>query len=104
MQWDDDLRLVAEMAVCEHYRIRHSEFLRWGEEDRAKAIWFRSRQLATCPSCGIRPEEADAYVTETRVFPCCQKRERAEEDLAKMPTLQRGRGARIVLVKPEETA
>lgn len=102
MNWDDDQQLAAEMTVCEHYRIPHSEFLRWGEEDRAKAIWWRARQLSTCPSCGIRPEQADAYVAQTSVFRCCQIRERAEEELAKMPAPQRGRGARIVLVKQEE--
>lgn len=100
--WDDDPQLVVEMAVCEYYRVPHSEFLRWDEQDRAKAIWYRSRQLGICPSCGIPPEKAREYEPQITVFPCCQKRERAEEELSKRPRMERARGARVIMTKPAE--
>jgi hypothetical protein len=46
------------MYLCaEVYRIPHTEFLRWDEGDRQKAIAWEIRRRQTCPSCGTRNEE-----------------------------------------------
>lgn len=46
------------MYLCaEVYHISHTEFLRWGEGDRQKAIAWEIRRRNTCPTCGTRNEE-----------------------------------------------
>jgi hypothetical protein len=49
--------LALELKVCHHYRLRHSEFLGWDQDDRDKAIWSVLRELETCAGCGTRPDE-----------------------------------------------
>lgn len=65
--------------MCEHYRIRHSEFLGWDRDDRDKALAWHLHQSQTCPDCHTRPEEWDpargghrhAYHAEIRPCPGC---------------------------------
>lgn len=70
-----------ELAVCHHYRIPHSRFLRWSQDDRDKAIWAYVRDRSTCRHCGTRPEEWDEdrggdrrayYAVERRCLGCEQ--------------------------------
>lgn len=74
------------MTVCEQYRIPHSTFLDWDEDDREKAIWWMIRQKETCPRCGTRDREWDetvggdrnAYGAEVRRCRGCEVKEMAE--------------------------
>jgi hypothetical protein len=47
------------MEVADHYRIRHSEFLSWSQDDRDKAINYHLWKRAACSTCGTRQEEWD---------------------------------------------
>ncbi|GAA4221553.1 hypothetical protein GCM10023075_10550 [Streptosporangium album] len=101
---DADSGLTVELAVCHHYRIRHSEFLAWSDEDRDKAIWQHIRVRQACGSCGTRPQEWDetrggdrnAYVAEPERCRGCELKEAAQDSL----TGDEGRGVRIVLTRP----
>lgn len=96
------------MAVCHHYRIRHSEFLSWDADDRDKAVWHYVRERQTCRSCGTRPEEWDpargghhhAYVAESERCRGCEVRQAAEASL----TGEEGRGVHVVLTRNQEAA
>lgn len=91
-----------ELGVCHHYRIPHSEFLSWPQDDRDKAIWVYIRERSTCSQCGTRdsewnPEEGGhrrAYLAETRVCRGCQAIAQRSEALTDE---QRGRGHHVVL-------
>ena len=69
-----------ELGVCHHYRIPHSEFLAWSQDDRDKAIWMFVRARQTCSQCGTRADEWDpaqggnrrAYLAEVQVCRGCQ--------------------------------
>lgn len=55
-----DPQLRAELALCETYRISHSQFCggpaRWTELDRSKALTFRAWKAEhECPDCGSDP-------------------------------------------------
>lgn len=71
------------MAVCAAYRIPHSQFLAWPEDDRDKALWWHAREAERCPHCGTRAAEWDpeqggdrrAYVAEQVVCRGCQQLE-----------------------------
>ncbi|WP_187234209.1 hypothetical protein [Actinomadura sp. HBU206391] len=84
---DADPQFELEMAVCDRYRIPHSEFLSWDEYDREKAIWWMVRERQRCRGCGTRPEEwdpeqgghKDAYSAGTRMCPGCFHLETARE-------------------------
>jgi hypothetical protein len=45
--------------VCALYRIPHSAFLGWSDDDRNKAIWQHIRERQRCPNCRTRAEEWD---------------------------------------------
>lgn len=99
--WDHDVQLCAEMAVCMEYRIPHSVFLRWDIADRAKAIWWLTRQRSTCQRCGTRDDEWDAgkpgYEAVERHCMGCVALERKQEELDKLPKERRPRGVSVVL-------
>lgn len=77
------------MAVCAEYRIPHSRFLSWSQEDRDKAIWFQVRQRQTCPQCGTRADEwegdRNAYVASFHHCRGCEVKARSEDELEKAP-------------------
>lgn len=95
------------MAVCAAYRLPHSRFLAWSEDDRNKAIAWYLRERDTCPSCGTRPEEWDggrrrAYrATEHRCHGC-EEIERHQAAIASDEWMSRQRGLKTVLVRTEE--
>lgn len=96
------------MRVCDHYRISHSEFLTWTDDDRAKAIHTRLRIERTCKQCGTRPEEWDpdqggdrsAYHAVASTCRGCQER---ESRLDTLTDAQRGRGVYVGLQRMEVT-
>jgi len=49
------------LGVCRHYRLGHSQFLAWSDDDQDKALAFERRrqvrQGALCPSCGTEPSD-----------------------------------------------
>lgn len=45
--------LAVEMAVARTYRIPHSEFLRWAEDDRHLAIAHLLEERGACTGCGV---------------------------------------------------
>ncbi|GIH76135.1 hypothetical protein [Planobispora longispora] len=75
--------------MCADYRIPHSEFLRWSDSDRDKAIWQHIRARQTCPNCGTRAEEWDprcgghpgAYVPDVHRCEGCYQLADAGKDL-----------------------
>jgi hypothetical protein len=92
------------MKVCHHYRISHSEFLRWDEYDQQKAIAQLVRERTTCPHCSTRPEEWDEsrgghrrayYAIERKCLGC--KELQQKRDSISTPD----RGSHIVLVPNE---
>jgi hypothetical protein len=64
------------MAVCHDYKIPHSQFLSWSQDDRDKAIWSLLRERQACQGCGTRPDEwegdLDAYKAETQMCHGCR--------------------------------
>lgn len=57
---EGDLQLLAELKLCDSYRISHSHFLggppTWTELDRQKAFALRAYQAEhVCPDCGTDP-------------------------------------------------
>lgn len=103
-----DPQLELELRVCDHYRISHSQFLSWSEDDRDKAIWMFIRERQTCQQCGTRPEEwdpaqggdRDAYHAVVTVCRGCQER---ESRLDTLTDAQRGRGVYVGLRRMEAT-
>lgn len=97
---------MTEMAVCAHYRLRHSEFLSWDKDDRDKAVEWHLRQAETCPNCDTRPQEWDekrggdrhAYTAEYERCRGCEVKQAGE---AAMPK-NAGRGAMTVLRRNRE--
>ncbi|MGR6922547.1 hypothetical protein ACU635_50550 [[Actinomadura] parvosata] len=100
--------LLLELDVCAEYRIPHSVFLSWSDEDRDKAIWHHIWRRQTCKSCGTRPDEWDesrgghryAYVAEPRRCRGCEVKEAAHASLVG----DEGRGVHIVMLRNEEVA
>lgn len=99
-----DSQLALELAVCADYKIPHSRFLGWSQDDRDKAIWQRIRRSETCGSCGTHPDEWDedrgghrrAYTASIVVCPGCEVRQREEAEL-KAPRWEKVRGAFVVM-------
>jgi hypothetical protein len=97
-----DPQLQIELEVCHDYKIPHSEFLSWSQDDRDKAIWMHVRNKQTCGRCGTRAEEWDpeqgghrhAYLAQADVCRGCQALEARENA---MTDEQRGAGVHIVL-------
>lgn len=93
------------MAVCAEYRIPHSEFLSWSEDDRAKAMWQYARERATCGSCGTRPDEwvgpdgprLDAYEPVAQLCHGCRAISHKREQQGEKPPA----GLQIVLKRPK---
>lgn len=93
------------MRLCREYRIKHSEFLDWSEEDRAKAIAEYAHNAAICSMCGTAPWEWDeeqggskfAYEPVVEICPGCERkdwmRDSKENDRA---------GSYVSLKRPEE--
>lgn len=79
-----------EIAVSYQLGIPHSEFLRWDQDDRDKAVWHYLRERDRCGTCGTRRAEWDekrggnrrAYVAELERCPGCEQLEAAHAALA----------------------
>lgn len=90
------------MAVCSHYRLPHSEFLRWSSDDRDKAIWQYIRERQACQACGTRRDEWDetrgghryAYAAEKTRCRGCELIEAARATV----TDEDGKGVHVSLV------
>jgi hypothetical protein len=86
LKWDEQLAL--ELKVCHLYRISHSQFLAWSQDDRDKAIWSYAQERATCPGCGTREDEwlgpdgkpVDAYQAHKRLCRGCRALDHAHDD------------------------
>ena len=84
-----DGQLMIEMAVCAEYRMPHSAFLEWNQDDRDKAIWYLRRQREACGDCGTRPSEWDesqgghrnAYVARIEHCRGCEVRQSGQRAL-----------------------
>jgi hypothetical protein len=98
------------MPVCAAYRIPHSRFLRWSALDRGKAIWWQSRQAATCQQCGTRPEEWDeeqgghlhAYIGMVAHCRGCEVRGQTQEEFDKAPKGAYRRGSYVTMARNPE--
>ncbi|MEO3875524.1 hypothetical protein ABGB18_42655 [Nonomuraea sp. B12E4] len=103
-----DRGLLLELDVCAEYRIPHSAFLSWDQDDRDKALWHHIWRRQECPNCRTREEEWDesrggyryAYVPEKARCRGCEVKEQAQETV----TSEDGRGVYITLIKNEEVA
>jgi hypothetical protein len=99
-----DPELELELEVCRHYRLPHSQFLGWSDDDRAKAIWSHVRARQTCARCGTRDEEWDpqrgghrrAYTAEAHV---CRGCEAVEARSAGLTDEDRTGGVHVALKK-----
>lgn len=98
-----------ELGVCHHYRVPHSEFLRWPDSDRDKAIWIWLRERSACSSCGTRPDEWEpakgghrrAYRADLEICRGCQALDARSKALTEK---QRGEsGLQLVLKRREVT-
>lgn len=100
---DVDPQLQLELSVCAEYRIPHSEFLRWPQDDRDKAIWYHIRERQRCQACKTRPDEWDeskggyrwAYMAEERRCRGCEVLEAGRAAQA----ADQGRGVHVVLAR-----
>lgn len=72
----NDPRLMAEMLVCQEYRIPRSQFLAWSEEDQdfALAAYFETQDK--CPGCGGPGEAMEnanlAEIVSKRCWKCVE--------------------------------
>jgi hypothetical protein len=84
-----DSRFRGEMALCNGWGMRHSEFLSWPELDQDKAVAYAAYAASVCQGCGTRPEEwepehaGDRHAYEASVLTCpgCQVRGDLEREL-----------------------
>jgi hypothetical protein len=94
-----DPQLALELEVCRDYKIAHSAFLAWDQDDRDKAIWAHIQDRQTCQQCGTRPDEWDpeqgghrhAYLARVEVCRGCQakhQRDKALTDEQRQPGVQ----------------
>lgn len=89
--------LALEMAVCREYRIAHSVFLAWTDDDRALAIADLVEHRTACPGCGV-PDRVrlDVDAAELNVAGClwcgvlAQARREATEEQHPSIVLRRG--------------
>jgi hypothetical protein len=99
-----DPQLALELEVCHDYKITHSAFLRWSDDDRDKAIWTYVRAKQTCQQCGTRPDEWDpeqgghrrAYLAQVKQCRGCQAVGQRDKRLTDD---QRQPGVHVVLKK-----
>lgn len=99
-----DVGLREDLAICHHYRIPHSAFLSWNDDDQDKARAFWRFDRSVCTGCGTRPDEWDpaaggdrrAYSADVIVCPGCQLRGDLQRDLQQQDTEQAGQA--IVLL------
>ena len=97
-----DPQLALELEVCRDYKIAHSAFLAWPDDDRDKAIWAHVQARQTCPQCGTRPDEWDpeqgghrrAYHAHVEVCRGCQAKDQRDKRLTDE---QRQPGVQVVL-------
>lgn len=97
-----------ELDVCAEYRIPHSEFLRWSQQDRSKAIHQYINSRTRCSGCGTMPDEWNeetggsrfAYRAEARRCRGCQVKQGEQQSLEKQG--HTGNGLYVALVKNME--
>lgn len=92
------------MALCDDYRIPHSEFLDWDLEDRAKALAYRVEKAERCSMCGTAPWEWEenkfAYMVEERHCRGCYMKHVSNEDKRRLP----GTTVELVRTTPKRLA
>ena len=82
-----DPTFAVEMRLCKEWGIPHSEFLGWGDVDRAKAIAHHFHEARRCQGCGIHPAEwqpeqyPPPFVVEFTECPGCAEMERSRRHL-----------------------
>lgn len=95
------------MRLCNDWGIPHSKFLEeWSDEDRAKAIAYRTHEASYCSMCGTAPWEWDpeqggsrfAYEPYEEICPGCEKKEWVRESREGPAPA----GSHIALRPPEE--
>lgn len=84
-----DHQFLAEMALCDEYKIPHSVFLGWSAEDRSKALAYRYEKAERCTMCGTASweweENPRAYMVEEHHCMGCYIRHVSNEDQHKLP-------------------
>lgn len=77
------------MALCEEYKIPHSAFLLWEDEDRAKALAYFAEKSERCSLCGTAQWEWDedryAYTTEEKFCKGCYYKHVQSEGHDRLP-------------------
>lgn len=90
------------MAICEKYKVNHSAFLDWPEEDQDLAIAQHLRELDHCPRCHTSESKWQknrfAYKPEVRRCRGCEMRQLQEDDLQ----TQKGTAGMFVVMVPDE--
>lgn len=94
------------MRFCNQHGIPHSEFLKWDDEDRAKALAYEIYSAQMCQMCGTAKWEWDeeqggsrfAYEPVEEICPGCERKEWARDDKDR----KKPAGSFVVLKKPEE--
>lgn len=84
-----DAGLREDLAICREYRIAHSAFLAWPDDDQDKARAFWRYEQSLCKGCGTRGDEWDeqagghrhAYSAITDECPGCRARGQLENHL-----------------------
>lgn len=92
------------MAICWEFRITHSEFLSWDENDRAKTVAYFMEKNERCQLCGTAPWEWDpkqggnrfAYEAVGELCQGCLHRAVANEQIGQSPGVN-------VILKPTNT-
>lgn len=78
-----------EMNYCAERGIPHSEFLRWDESDRGKALAWHVEQAQRCQMCGTAKweweEDRHAYHVVEEICPGCEMKEYANDPDDKHP-------------------
>jgi hypothetical protein len=76
-----DGQFAIEMRLCKEWRIPHSEFLSWDEEDQAKALGHFVYEAQRCGQCGIHPTDwpdpdEPVFEAAVKVCPGCAEMDR----------------------------
>lgn len=80
---------MAELALCQKYAIRHSEFLDWDPEDRGKALAYAIEEGLRCQMCGTSDYEWEdnkfAYEPVAKLCRGCYLKDTAGDDSKNLP-------------------
>lgn len=76
-----DRQFAMEMRLCKEWRIPHSEFLSWCDEDQSKALAHMAFEAHRCAQCGIHPTDwpdpdEPTFEAVVKVCPGCAELDR----------------------------